>query len=432
MNQSNRLAAWLERDKRLIIVLDDDPTGTQTFSEVVVVLDPNADTLRSAIGPDVSCLFILTNTRAMNERDAVSLLRRIKRDADAVCGELGRVPSYILRGDSTLRGHIFAEMDVFRRPPSVGLFVPAFPECGRTTLHGVHYLEDENGKRPVAATEFARDSQFGYRSERLEDWVGEIGSGWIGKSVPIEAIRGRGAAAVADALLGAKPGTVIVPDAENRSDIEAIALGLLMAEGAGCDVVVRSASTFASVRCGKRSKLVRPSAAADRGLLIVCGSHTSLTTRQLARLTAHTGIEPAVVPTERLLAEGHGAVVPALAASVQEQLRRYRTAVLATERVRDARYGDLESGAKVMKALTDTVAAVAGDCRSVISKGGITSAQVAVEGLGAATATVEGQLELGVSLWKLHRANGPAMEYAVIPGNVGTEQTLVHIYECFK
>jgi uncharacterized protein YgbK (DUF1537 family) len=426
------LETLLHQDDRIVVVLDDDPTGTQTFSDVMVVLRTDTASLQAAVKPDISCFFVLTNTRAMRESDAVKLLRQIKRDIDQACAGIGRSPCYLLRGDSTLRGHIFAEMNVFRQERSVGLLVPAFPECGRTTVNGIHYLTDQAGCRPVAETEFARDTVFGFTSRSLVNWVAEKSSDWQGETLGLEQIRNGGSDAVAVALLSAKPGTVLMPDAEQISDIEIIVEGLLKAEQAGLHVVVRSASTLASIRCGKRSAIVRPKpGSASNGLLIVCGSHTGLTTRQLAQLTAYTGMEPVILPTEELMHSGREAVVADTSNRVIEQLKQQKLAIVASERLRDAKYGDLASGAIVMEALTAVVSAAAAHCSSVVAKGGITSAQVATDGLGAVSARVEGQLEAGVSLWTLQLPSGATMPYAVIPGNVGNENTLVHVYRCF-
>ena len=427
----SRLDSMLRQDNRLVVVLDDDPTGTQTFSDISVVLRTDSSALRAAVKRDVSCFFVLTNTRAMNEAEAVALLRHIKQEIDGACAEARKSPCYLLRGDSTLRGHVFAEMNVFRQERSVGLFVPAFPECGRATIGGVQYLNDDAGRRPVAATEFARDTVFGYTSETLVEWVAEKSDDWHGRSLPMETVRS-GGDAVAAALREAEPGTVLMPDAELASDIEAIVEGLLIAEAAGSHVVVRSASTLASIRCGNRSEIVRPQpGSADNGLLIVCGSHTGLTNRQLALLTSYTGVEPATIPTERLMREGLTTIVAETANEIVRQLKLRKLAILASERQRDAKFGDLQSGAAVMDALTGVVSAAAKHISAVVAKGGITSAQVATDGVGAVSAQVEGQLEVGVSLWTLQLPDGAMLPYAVIPGNVGNENTLVQIYRCF-
>lgn len=87
-----------------------------------------------------------------------------------------------------------------------------------------------------------------------------------------------------------------------------------------------------------------------------------------------------------------------------------------------------------MNVLTGVVSASAMHCSAVVAKGGITSAQVATDGVGAVSAHVEGLLEVGVSLWTLQLSAGGTLPYAVIPGNVGNvgnENTLVHIYRRF-
>lgn len=84
-----------------------------------------------------------------------------------------------------------------------------------------------------------------------------------------------------------------------------------------------------------------------------------------------------------------------------------------------------------MAALTAIVSRVTSSCDALISKGGITSAQIASEGLAATRAYVEGQLKAGVSLWSLTLPDARTLPYAVIPGNIGDEQTLVEIARLF-
>jgi uncharacterized protein YgbK (DUF1537 family) len=76
-----------------------------------------------------------------------------------------------------------------------------------------------------------------------------------------------------------------------------------------------------------------------------------------------------------------------------------------------------------MDALVATVTSVADLADLVIAKGGITSAEVATRGLGARTATVLGQVEPGISLWQLDTG----MPYLVVPGNIGSTDTLTSL-----
>ena len=46
------------------LVVDDDPTGTQTVHSVPVFADWSADTLEAALGEDVPCFYVTERARA--------------------------------------------------------------------------------------------------------------------------------------------------------------------------------------------------------------------------------------------------------------------------------------------------------------------------------------------------------------------------------
>src|SRR4051794_10926015 len=76
------------RDTRLV-VLDDDPTGTQTVSGVPVVLEPDDAALLWALAHPSGVAFVLTNSRSLPEAEAVAIgealgrrLARLSGDAD--------------------------------------------------------------------------------------------------------------------------------------------------------------------------------------------------------------------------------------------------------------------------------------------------------------------------------------------------------------
>jgi len=80
-----------------------------------------------------------------------------------------------------------------------------------------------------------------------------------------------------------------------------------------------------------------------------------------------------------------------------------------------------------MEALTTTVRVLLPEVEVVVSKGGITSADVARVGLGATRATVLGQVLPGVSVWKVVGIDGRDRLYVVVPGNVGEPDALVKV-----
>ena len=98
-------------------------------------------------------------------------------------------PGFVSRSDSTLRGHYPLEPDTIAATVAAVsgeatdgvVIVPAFPDAGRVTIGGVHYMrgtgEDAGKLTPVAETEFARDASFGFANSELAKYVEEKSAG---------------------------------------------------------------------------------------------------------------------------------------------------------------------------------------------------------------------------------------------------------------
>ncbi|SDD39466.1 four-carbon acid sugar kinase family protein [Auraticoccus monumenti] len=400
----------------LVLVLDDDPTGSQSATGVEVLLDWDTDTLTDALG-SAPAVYLLTNTRAVAEAEAVALVHRTRDMAAEAGRRLGERVHLVLRGDSTLRGHVFAEAAaVDDRAPL--LFVPAFPGGGRTTVDGTHLVRVGGRTLPAHETEFAADPVFGYRSGHLPDYVREH-SDREPVLLPIEVVRDP--AALVAALVGAGDGQVLLPDVHDDADVERLAVAVRTA-WTERELVVRGGAPIAAAVAGVTSAGLLPTPVTPSGrTLLVCGSHTSAATRQLA-VAAAGRRAPCVIDTDAALADGPGEVdrlvsevAPALADGF---------AALASERVRRPEHHTLAHGESVMRVLVGTVAALRDDVEVVVSKGGITGAEVARAGLGAARARVRGQVLPGVSVWDLSTPAGRPVVLVVVPGNVGEDDTL--------
>lgn len=425
--QETDLSAWLAGDNRRVLVLDDDPTGTQTSSEVDVLLTTEESALRTWFATGEKSAFVLTNTRSMNAVDAVRFLRELRRSAVSLASHQGEGLAFVLRGDSTLRGHVFAEMEVFREPGTSRLFVPAFPEGGRVTLDGVQYVRIGRTMQPVHTTEFAQDPVFGYSSEDLSGWVRERRGGRL-RHLSLKELHTGGAAAVTATLLDAQNDEVVVPDAVTSSDVGLITAGLLGAERAGRSVVARGSATLAAARIGAAARVVdRLEVARGGKCLVVCGSHTRASSEQLARLSARLG-EPTVLAAHEIFGGYEGAAVERAVRATTSALRAGGCALLVTSRIREPQHASIEDGARVMRALTSVVRQLADELDVVIAKGGITSAEVATVGLEASSARVLGQVAPGVPAWLLRRPAG-VLPFIVVPGNVGGPDTLVRALE---
>lgn len=439
------IADPVRRAQRVLVVLDDDPTGTQSVADLPVLSRWEVADFEWALDTGAPAIYVLTNSRSFDAETAARINREVVWAAVAAARARGIRPVFASRGDSTLRGHFPLEPDVIAAAlaelgePSVDgvVLVPAFPDAGRVTIGGVHGMVDGDEFTPVGETEFARDSTFGYRSSRLADWVQEKSAGALAADDVVELTLGvirAGAEAVAEALASARPGSVIAADAYDEDDLRQLALGLELAEAGGRHYIYRVGPPFVRARIGQepRSPIEITGDAGDaHGGLIVVGSHVGLTSRQLADLTAE---RPDAVVVELdvpslLREETAGGVVENAVARVVEALERADVIVHSSRTL--IRTEDAEESLAISRTVSDALVAVvqrtvaARPPRFVIAKGGITSSDVASRGLSIRRAMVRGSLFPGiVSVWE--PAQGPAtgIPYIVFAGNVGADTTL--------
>jgi uncharacterized protein YgbK (DUF1537 family) len=336
---------------------------------------------------------------------------------------------FVLRGDSTLRGHVFAESEAFLEPDSIILFVPAFPDGGRTTRDGVHFVRINGKDLPADQTEYAQDPVFPFTSAQLTTYVKEK-SGRNSTVVTLEDVRSE--APLLDVLCTAAPGSVVLPDAVTNDDIRCIARAVKNASDRGASIVVRSAAPLAAALAGVESTglLALPLPGGNGPALLVCGSHTAGATAQLEALESQWG-QPLVVNTDAAL---HDPIATGKTAAqhLAQVLNLTGLAMLASDRARSTTHNTLEHGERVMTALTTAVSDLRHNVATVISKGGITSAEVARNGLKATRATVLGQILPGVSVWSIDVTPEHAITYVVVPGNVGGEDTLARILQAVQ
>lgn len=409
------------------LVLDDDPTGTQSATGALVLLRWDSASLTDALRTR-DAVYLLTNTRAIDEAEAVHLLESVRDDLAAVEEAIGEPVHVVLRGDSTLRGHVFAETEVFARPDDLILFVPAFPQGGRTTHDGMHYVRVDEVDVPAHESEYAADPVFPFASGYLPDFVGARSSRPVVR-IPLDDVR---AGRLADAVDAAAPGSVLLPDAITEDDLRAIAGTVRDAWASGRAVVVRSASPLAAAIAGVESSGLLPVPLVDAAAptLLVCGSHTEGATRQLARVSERWSA-PTPIHTDAALTDASAEAARA-ASIVARHISAEGFGALASERARRAEHNTLAHGERVMAALTSAVEALRPELSIVVSKGGITSADVARIGLGADRALVRGQVLPGVSVWDLTTPEGRELIYVVVPGNVGEPNTIADVLSALR
>ena len=415
----------------ITVVLDDDPTGTQGVSDMLVVLDWSDPGVWDGVRAGERAVHMLTNSRAHTGAEAGELV------ASAAAAARSRHPRarLILRGDSTLRAHVWEEYAALRAIVHPGrddvalLLVPALPAAGRVTIGGRHLIEREGRRVPLEETEYARDGALAYTHSDLARWADERSGGRLAAAaaVPIPLARLRRpvgandvAAAIAAAVAGGRP-AVVVPDAETDADLHTIARGLRAAEEERIPVVVRCAPAFAAVLTGAEARAPVAAPGGDRGLLVVCGSFVAGATAQLEELERARPGTAVTADVRALAGEDWSGEVDRLAAAACDRIERSGLAVVATERVRDPALVDPAAQRRVATALAQVARRVGAGV--VVAKGGITSAVTARAGLDARVARVLGPIRPGVALWRLPEGT----DYVVVPGNVGGPDLLAEV-----
>jgi uncharacterized protein YgbK (DUF1537 family) len=416
-------------EARPLVVLDDDPTGVQTLAGVRVLLAWDARRIRAALSGRPA-VHLITNSRALSPERARALTESAARTAvDGVAGA-----HVILRGDSTLRGHLLEEYLGLRdallpgaTPPL--LLVPALPSAGRVTIDGVQMLERDGRRVPLHQTEYARDGLFAYRDASLLAWAAERSGGVFpperGRRLPLGELRAGGAEAVAAALArlaAAGAPAVLAPDVETVLDLAVVARGYKAALAAGTPALVRCAPAFAGVLAGTTAERLGPIPQARNGVLVVCGSYVSTTTRQLTGLLEGRREALVEVDAVALASPEPGAEIARAAATASERCREGRLAVLATPRERAAVARTLEAGARVASGLARAAGAVSPRPTVVVAKGGVTAAVTLHQGFSVDEAEVVGPVLPGVSHWRTG-----AIDYLVVPGNVGDDGLLARL-----
>lgn len=219
-----------------LVVLDDDPTGTQTSHDISVLTVWDLPTLITEFDELSSPgFFILTNSRALPPVEAERLIREICHNVALAAKATRQNVDVVLRSDSTMRGHFPLEVDVAQKvmgPVDAWVLAPFFYQGGRLTINDVHYVVEGDRLVPVGSTQFARDATFGYSSSNLKDYVLEKAAGRFTSeqlfSVSIDEIRTGGPDGVCDKLCGLPRGSVVVVNAAAESDMHVFVAGLLL------------------------------------------------------------------------------------------------------------------------------------------------------------------------------------------------------------
>ena len=433
------------------LVLDDDPTGTQTVHGLPVLMPdwPDAE-LEWAATQTPRTTFALTNSRSVDEASATDMTYRLVRRAARIAEAKGLRLRVVTRSDSTLRGHFRAELAAASRaladagtPVDGVVFVPAFLEAGRYTAADTQWVAHGHVLTPAAQTEYARDRTFGYHETDLKDWVrARLGTPSAPvHSVSLAEVRGndgvRAVTAKLDRLTG---GEVLIANAMQPTDLEVLMLAILAAEEHGRRILIRSGPSFVRLCAGQTlpapvtDDQIYPSGPGAEHGLIVVGSHTGLTNSQLAAAQQTTRLTTIELDVRAVVDPGPATAETEIQRATQAALNAlpHTDVVLRTSRtlLDHGRETPLLTSRAIADALTRTVAGIVSQTRPrfLVAKGGITSSDLATRALGVRKAIVTGQMLPGqIPLWTLSDGTRPGLPYVVFPGNVGGETALAQV-----
>jgi uncharacterized protein YgbK (DUF1537 family) len=423
-----------------IIVLDDDPTGSQTVHSCLLLTRWDVATLKDALADAAPLFFILTNTRGMDAERAAAVTREVCVNLKAVLADYAGPVLFVSRSDSTLRGHYPVETDVMNDvlgPFDATLLTPAFFEGGRITRDSTHYLIVDGKPIPTHETEFARDSVFGYRTAYLPDYVAEKTGGRVAadsvQRLTLGDLRsgqaGNWLAALHDNAIGAI-------DGETADDYRLFADAVLLAAASGKRLLFRSAASLLTALARLPPQPVAADAFATlvRNQLpgaVIVGSHVAKTTAQLSALLKERGVVGLPLDVARLPA-ARAALVGELTASIAHAHAQGLTPVIFTSRA-ERQFSSvaerLAFGEAVSGTLMDVVRQLPPTLGFLISKGGITSNDVLSTGLALTASRVLGQILPGVTVVQTPPAHRvPQIPVVIFPGNVGGDGALAEAY----
>ena len=416
------------------------PTGSQTVHSCLLLMNWDVTTLKLGLEDEAPICFILSNTRAMSAEQAADTTREICQNLKIAIAELA-IENFLVvsRSDSTLRGHYPVETDIIAE--ELGGFdahflTPAFFEGGRVTVDSVHYLLVDGVKTPVAQTEFAQDSVFGYSHSYLPDYVAEKTQGRItAQQVVRFSLAQIRQGEIAPRLLKLKDNQCVAVDGETQNDFDLLATAVLEATAKGKRFLFRSAASLLTslAKLGEQpTKSDRMAKPTDKPGVILVGSHVQKTTQQLQPLLAESGIVGIEVDVAHLRdrPEARAAMLQAILERVQQAFEKEQTPVIYTSR-QELSFASssqrLKFGVDVSALLMDVVQGLPKDISFLISKGGITSNDVLSIGLNLTAARLLGQILPGCSVIKTNHDHPQFADLPVVlfPGNVGEQNSLV-------
>lgn len=268
---------------KLLVIADDFTgaldTGVQFRAQksMVFVYKGDMQKLRKVFLEDLQVLIVDTESRHLDPKDAYNIVYSIVELA------LQLKISYIYKkNDSGMRGNIGSELTAFWKATGSHSihYIPAFPQMGRTTVNGIHYIN----KVPVAESVFGKDPFEPVKKSSINEIIAEQ------SDIPV--LQGN------DQLDYVKKG-IYVYDSQTQEDMQN--LGKILKEKDQLHFVAGCAG-FAGILFQlleiKNHDEMLPFFV-DK-LLVICGSINSVTIRQLDKASENGFYRVALSPEQKL------------------------------------------------------------------------------------------------------------------------------------
>ncbi len=453
----NHVALLLQQavagDPRKIIVLDDDPTGTQTVHDISVYTDWTYESVSQGFQEKNKVFYILTNSRGFTQEQTSKAHRDIGAMIARVAGEQGRDYLIVSRSDSTLRGHYPLETMMLQeqwehhtgKKVDGEIICPYFREGGRFTIDNIHYVQYGDALVPAGETEFAKDKTFGYTSSDLSSYIEEKSRGLYKKenvvAISLQELRALNIQGIADKLMAMTNFGKVVVNAIDACDIKVFCIALYRAMAQGKQFLFRTAAGFVKELGAitdkpllTRRDMITGDIAA--GGIVVVGSHTQKTTSQLEELKTLPGIQVIEFNSDLVLDEERfQAEIASVVKQEEELLRQGTTVVVHTKRrllslEDDSPQDALARSVKISEAVQSLVGRLQVTPAFIVAKGGITSSDIGTKALKIKQANVLGQIRPGIPVWKTGaESKFPQIPFIIFPGNVGEQNTLKEAIE---
>ena len=441
------------------VVIDDDPTGSQTVNDCLLLLKWDYSTLVKGFESKTNLFFILANTRSLEEKDAKLLIEEICKNLKFVIAseKYEEEIIFISRGDSTLRGHNFLEPNTINSclgPFDATFHIPAFIEGKRLTINGSHFVD----QIPIDQTIFARDKIFGYETSNVKSLLFQKSKSQINIDdiqnlflSDLEILNNEENNIVFKKIKNLKNNKHVILDVENYSQLKKFSL-IIKKLSKEKKYLFRTAASFISSISEKKSNTqderffsnlrIRNKDKSFLPGLVIVGSFVELSTIQLKNLLEISNCEPIeldVFEFFEIISLDNNQVRRSLfknkfISEIRFSFEQGKTPVLFTSR----KFMTLNYSEQFnfFNSLAFFIAELVADLKYeigyLISKGGITTNVILSKGLKADYVYLEGQILSGISVVTHNLDNYEKLPIVTHPGNIGSKDSLVNIWKILE